>query len=215
MKPSIHVVVATFGSLDWFERGEETAREAFESSGADFVIHRHGDNLAQARNLGVGDNWKFPGLGLHLVFLDADDRLCNGYCDILRDAIEAEENGSGANILYQPQTIAWLGDDKYEGEPNFIPDRDMNISNNLVIGTGLSMDHWIEFDPALPALEDWDFFLRMISLGAKVKQVPGMIYEVGVSNPNPRNAPGQNQNQAYQAIRNKNIRVSNYLWESK
>lgn len=201
---TVGVVVATFGDSEWATEGWDTHVLARRSN-ADQIVHIHGENLASARNEG----WRSLDTD-YVVFLDADDGLASGYCDVLRCNLEE------GNVLYQPQTVAFDADTEvWEGEPNFIPDRDINISNNLVIGTAVKREFCIEFDPALPALEDWDFFLRMISLGAKVKQVPGMIYEVGASNPNPRNAPGQNQNIAYQAIRNKNIRVSNYLWEIK
>lgn len=201
---TVGVVVATFGDSEWYSDGQEALSIA-RVAHADEYIHIYGDNLASARNKG----WKSLSTD-YVVFLDADDGLAPGYCDVLKSNLE------DGNILYQPQTVASDVDrNTYQGEPNFIPDRDMNVSNNLVIGTAVKREFCIEFDPVLPALEDWDFFRRMIYKGAKVKQVPGMIYEVGVCNPNPRNAPGANQNQAYQAIRNKNIRVSNYLWESK
>ena len=172
-------------------------------SGADKVIHVHDENLAFARNRGARD------IGTdYIVFLDADDLLSENYCGILKGYLEE------GNILYQPETRGFYPDGSLDAESNFIPDRNMNESNNLVIGTAVTARYGLEFDPILRALEDWDFFLRMIATGAKVKQCPGMVYLVGV-NEQSRNAPSGAHNEAYGIIRRKGIAVSDYLLESK
>lgn len=200
---TVGVVIATFGENIWRLAAEGHVAIAKDCYGADEVIHVHGSDLASARNQGARE------IGTdYIVFLDADDKLCYNYCGILKENLEE------GNILYQPQTMA-MKNGLYEGEPNFIPDRDMNVSNNLVIGTAITARYGVEFDPVLPALEDWDFFLRMISLGAKVKQVPGMVYYVGQDRDDSRNAPSGAHDQAYQIIRRKGIQVSDYLWEYK
>lgn len=199
---TVGVVIATFGENIWRLAAESHVAIAKDCYGADEVIHVHGSDLASARNQGARE------IGTdYIVFLDADDKLCYNYCGILKENLEE------GNILYQPQTMA-MKNGLYEGEPNFIPDRDMNVSNNLVIGTAITARYGVEFDPVLPALEDWDFFLRMISLGAKVKQVPGMVYYVGIYDFS-RNSPSGDHDQAYQIIRRKGIQVSDYLWEYK
>lgn len=201
--PTVGVVIATFGEWKWQEEGADTCLSIEHLPNVDNVIHIHGDDLASARNQGAKE------IGTdYIVFLDADDFLCDDYVNVLKENLEP------GNVLYQPQTIAWFGDDKFEGRPEFIPDRNMSISNNLVIGTAVTSRYGVEFDSTLPALEDWDFFLRMISLGARVKQVPGMIYYVGI-NENSRNNPTGDHNKAYQMIMRKNIQVANYLLEVK
>lgn len=200
---TVGVVIATFGNREWELRGLERAALTRLDSGADHVISIHGDNLAFARNKGARE------IGTdYIVFLDADDALDIGYCDILKEYLEE------GNILYQPETQGMYADGTFDESSNFIPDRNMTESNNLVIGTAVTAKYGLEFDPILNALEDWDFFLRMIANGAKVKQCPGMIYLVGV-NPESRNAPSGPHNEAYGIIRRKGIQVSDYLLESK
>lgn len=200
---SVGVVVATFGDEKWRTLGEETAAAASLTSGADSILHIHDNNLAVARNAGarrIGTDY--------IVFLDADDLLCENYCGILKESIEE------GNILYQPETRGMYPDGTIDPISSFIPDRNMSDSNNLVIGTAITARYGVEFDPVLPALEDWDFFLRMIATGAKVKQVPGMVYYIGV-NQNSRNSPEGSHNEAYNIIKRKGIHVSNYLLENK
>ena len=195
---TIGVVIGTYGSGDWYEDGEFCAEEALATSGADKVVHIHDWSLAAARNAGAEE------IGTdHIVFLDADDKLAPGYCDVLRTYLEP------GNLLYQPETLGWYGDEKYDEYSSFIPDRDMNVSNNLIIGTAVTASHMVQFDPALPALEDWDFFLRMISQGAKVKQCPGLIYHVGIHDDS-RNANEETQNISHNIILRKGIKVSDY-----
>ena len=202
---TVGIVIPTFGEEFWQVKSKMLAAEArYDGYGADEILCVHGDSLASARNQGARE------IGTdYIVFLDADDRLCYNYCGILRDNLEE------GNILYQPQTQGMIDYQLSDEPPNFIPDRDMNVSNNLVIGTAITAKYGVEFDPVLPALEDWDFFLRMISLGAKVKQVPGMVYYVGQDRDDSRNAPSGAHDQAYQIIRRKGIQVSDYLWEYK
>lgn len=200
---TVGVIVATFGPSEWEIRGLETAEQARLTSGADKVLHVHDENLAYARNRGARE------IGTdYIVFLDADDLLSENYCGILKVYLEE------GNVLYQPETRGFYPDGSLDAESNFIPDRNMNESNNLVIGTAVTARYGLEFDPVLRALEDWDFFLRMIANGAKVKQCPGMVYLVGV-NPESRNAPSGAHNEAYGIIRRKGITVSDYLLESK
>lgn len=200
---TIGVVVATFGSREWELRGLEKASLTRATAGADHVISIHADNLAAARNKGARE------IGTdYIVFLDADDELCYNYCEVLRGYIEP------GNILYQPETRGMYPDGSLDETSNFIPDRNMSESNNLVIGTAVTAQYGVEFDSVLKALEDWDFFLRMIATGAKVKRCPGMVYLVGV-NENSRNAPSGAHNEAYGIIRRKGIKVSDYLLESK
>ncbi|RTK94025.1 glycosyltransferase family 2 protein [Candidatus Saccharibacteria bacterium] len=201
---TVGIVIGTFGSDEWNDRGDQKKEACRTLLGVDNIIHVHGDNLARARNIGARN------IGTdYIVFLDADDMLCYNYCDILKKNILL-----GQNILYQPQTIGWFEKTgAFVGAPEFIPDRNMSVSNNLVIGTAVPTSFCIEFDPVLPALEDWDFFLRMILNGAKVKQCPGMVYFVGL-NENSRNSPTSgNHDTAYQIIRRKNLNVSNYILE--
>lgn len=199
---TIGVVISTFGSDEWASRGRKLADYTVTHNSADEVLHVHSDSLASARNEGAGK------IGTdHIIFLDADDRLQPQYCDILR------ENLVDDNLLYQPETLGWYKEtDTYDKFSNFIEDRDMNVSNNLVIGTAITAKHFVGFDEKLDALEDWEFFLRMILNGAKVKQCPGMVYVVGV-NQDSRNSPTGMHNRAYQEIRKRGYKVKDYAWK--
>lgn len=199
---TVGVGVATFGSSEWKERGLWTQKQILNRTAVDDIAHVHSDSLASARNelIEILD-------AEYIVLVDADDLVCDNYCDILKSYII-----DNSNVLYQPSTIGLYEDGTLEGAPTLIPDRDMNISNNLVIGTAFRKDCAGIFDSSLHALEDWDFFLQMLFSGAKIKQCPNLVYEVGIFMDNSRNNNRYNHDAAYSIIRKRRSgRVSGYL----
>lgn len=170
------VVVATFGSMAWRERGQEAAASAY-ATGADQVIVHHGSSLADARNIGLMDIETD-----YVCFLDADDRLDPLYFTAFRAFVDRDRD-----LLYQPQ-VALI--DRPSEPPVTLKVRDIRLANSLVIGT-VAPTALVKsvggFDHALPILEDWDLWIRCVMAGAGIRQCPGMIYWVG-KNDAPRNA---------------------------
>jgi glycosyltransferase involved in cell wall biosynthesis len=131
---SIGVVISTFGDDKWRSKGESLVAYTQDTSGASNVLHTHGDCLASARNAGARN------IGTdYIIFLDADDKLGDDYCRVLRDSL------IDGNVLYQPETIGWYTDGSTDETSNFIPDRNMKDSNNLVIGTAVRAEFCVEF----------------------------------------------------------------------
>lgn len=190
---TLGVVVATFGSEGWYAQGFEKSCAIRESwSVPENVIHSHVYNggLAEARNRGI-ESLETE----YIVICDGDDMLTPGFEEAMLEAISDRPG----NYLYQPSSLG-VTDGVVDNEPHLIPDRDMNISNHLIIGTVFSKKYAERFDHTLPALEDWDFFAKMIYAGAKVIQVPNAIYEVHVR-PHSRNKDDVAHGVAYRTIK--------------
>lgn len=187
----VEVIVATYGSEEWSERGSEAAAEALLTSGADVVSTLHGSSLAATRNeLAEKSDADY------LIFLDADDRLGEGYVDILKEKYLDSE----LDLLYKPSTLGWYPDGSYDDELGMIRTHDLAVRNEMVIGTALRRKDFPGFDECLDGLEDWDLFLRMYLDGAKIRECPEMVYIVGV-NDNSRNM--KSNRGAYQMVRAK------------
>lgn len=202
----VGVIVATFGSDEWRTLGEERASEiASFWSNADLVSHVHGESLAAARNTGINQSEAD-----YIIICDADDSLDERYEEVLMQNIKV------GDFLYQPSTLGVYSDGTEDDEAHLIPDRDMNVTNSLVIGTVFPRGVNARFDPSLDALEDWDFFAKVIMEGYKVIPCPDMIYRVGIRE-NSRNKDARLHNRAYQEIRRRPYigRLHNYMEESE
>lgn len=186
---TVGIIISTFGSDEWMLRGMDLALETVQSGP---VIHSHADTLHQARNGGADmmiqehdPEW--------LVFLDADDSLASGYVEGIL---------AGTGDLRQPMTVGLIIDE-WDGEPNLIPAADsLMVRNWLVIGTGVRAAMFQEVGGFrdLPALEDWDLWLRCWKAGAVIGTAPEAIYEIGIKE-NSRNSPTGDHGRAYEMIR--------------
>lgn len=192
----IGVVVATFGSEGWRERGEETLKAGRGDQPQAEWLHVHAKTLGEARNRGA----RYLTLAHNvdwLVFLDADDSLDKAYLTEMADAVVGDRD------IYRPNTIGVYPDGSTDPEPVMIPRRHLGAANCIVVGAMCSAQLFDEvggFDCHLPALEDWDLWIRMVLAGSEVHDVPTAIYRVGV-NPDSRNQPDHNQSNAYKTIR--------------
>lgn len=169
------IAIGTFGAANWKLKGEVLSLRVCNM--ADDVIAVHGETLAEARNLAaqmLPTKW--------VVFLDADDELKPDYIDQMRIAAEP-------NVLLQPATLGCV-DGVYDDYPVVIPSRDLYKANYMVIGTAVERDRFFEVGGFrnLPALEDWDLWIRLVISGSVVKRVPFAVYVVHVSE------DGRNQN---------------------
>lgn len=188
---SVGIVVGTYGSEEWRQKGLEAAASVVTQAE---VCHVHSDTLARARNEGA--------FGFHvrsvknpdwLIFLDADDRLDPNY-------VESMLKGTGD--IRKPSTIGVYPDGTMDDAPCMIPTRDLRTSNHIVIGAmcNANLFHQVGGFRELDALEDWDLWIRMTLAGASVVECPDAVYRVGV-NPNSRNSNSNAHNRIYNQIR--------------
>lgn len=183
------IVIGTFGHEDWNMIGTVLMHETEEKFPEAKVVHvHHESSLGAARNEGaslVDSEW--------LIFLDADDRLGDGYVEAM---------STGKRLLRQPATRGFYPDGTKDDEAVIIPERNFRRSNHLVIGTACShalFDHVGGFDEELQALEDWDLWLRMWLEGAEWEPIPEAVYWVHVTDSS-RNTQTAVHHDAYRKI---------------
>lgn len=172
------IVVGTFGDSEWADRGREVAARYF--SQADQIVHCHANDLATARNHGAAQLETD-----YVVFLDADDGLESDYVEQFKSCVSPEKD-----LLYQPLT-SYVTSDGWS-QPEFLESHDINVYNCLVIGTVCPRETFLSlggFDKKLPALEDFDLWLRFLHRGFVVRKVPAMVYNITVRD-------GRNSNKA-------------------
>lgn len=168
----ITVIIATFGSEEWGERGLQTYEKAL-TWGADDVICAHvpRGSLAQTRNWAVGEantEW--------ICFVDADDDLAPGYIDAMKNAPH-----SGEALLAPALCLS--------GKMIPLEDRDITVMNPCAIGTVLRKTTFVAAGGFWEerAWEDWSLFRRCWLLGAPVIHVKDAVY-LANSTPTGRNA---------------------------
>ena len=180
---NVSVLVSTFGSKEWEDRGSATAAAAhryLKSDGLREVAHVHlsDGTLAQARNLAAAQ-----ARGTWLCFLDGDDSLSPDYA---RGVL------SGWADLRQPKTTYSSPDGTQRSVPAFIPPApggDLRKGNWLVIGTAVRQAMFEEvggFDE-YDAWEDFALWLKCVRAGAKIGKAPKSIYHIGPVLPSGRN----------------------------
>jgi glycosyltransferase involved in cell wall biosynthesis len=178
--------VATFGQGvydEWALRGAKTLER--NKAGFDQAVHIHASSLASARNEVIDlleTEW--------IVLLDADDDLMPGYAEAVR-------RGAESGHLLQVKTIGRV-DGLLETEAVYIPRSNMWDRNYLIIGTVFEKKFAPQFT-GLPILEDWEFWMRMISAGHDVKQIDA-TYIVDVNNTG-RNSDAKTHAYVYNEIR--------------
>lgn len=205
MNQTVAIVVGTFGSEAWKDRGRaltEAMQQQFEDSdrvGA--VVHTHASaGLARARNDGAGVAQNHD-LGW-LCFLDGDDTLAPDYMDAMFEAIELECSLDEADTTNRRMVMVpsrqWLDADTGvpDDEPEFIETgRPLMHLNRVVIGALVPTDLFFEvggFDPGIPLYEDWHLWLRCERAGADFVDVPAAVYQAR------RSPEGRNFGQAKQ-----------------
>jgi glycosyltransferase involved in cell wall biosynthesis len=190
----ITVIIATFGSEAWRQKGLEAFEKALHW-GADDVIQAHAPDLTLAESR----NWAAEGVETEWIcFVDADDDLAPGY-------IEAMKNADGPNNALLAPALCLAGE--------MIPleDRDIQTMNPCAIGTVLRKEDFLRAGGFWEerAWEDWSLFRRCWLLGCPVVHVKGAIY-VANSTPTGRNATVENPEQLH-----KEIVASHVKWLAK
>lgn len=176
------VIIPTFGDRAVWDAHaarawESVAAQTFRDAD---VVHVHADTLQTARNDAAAH-----ATGEWLCFLDADDTLDPRY---LEDMFKVADGLDGPWLL-QPSTLGVYPDGSTDDEPVLIPAQVSILTSNwMVIGTLVRRDQFLEVGGFrdLPALEDWDLWIRCVQAGAQLATVPDAIYRVGV-NPGSRN----------------------------
>lgn len=165
---SISVMVATFGSDEWDRRGAALASSLADRQSGHEVFHYHGSGLGQARN-----HCAKEASGDHLIFVDADDDINDGYCDRMLERVE------DGDVLIQPAT-EYVRDGQVTKARHLIEGRSSILEMNwLVIGTMVNATLFERvggFDEQLPIYEDWDLWIRCVQAGAKLLQAPEAVY---------------------------------------
>lgn len=175
-KPTVSVVIGTYGTDEWKARGERLADET-QWPGLNFteVIVCHADTLAEARNSGANE-----ARGDWLVFLDADDFLSPSYlvevalyggtADILCPSVRGFRMVLQDNMDYD---LEWL-----DPEPHLPKVTPLIKQNYLPIGAFIKYETFEQaggFDDWV-VLEDWAFWLECESNGATFGQIPEACY---------------------------------------
>lgn len=180
--PWLSVIVATFGSNEWRNAGEEAAA-TIPSGATPIVVHLPYGNLALARNTGLS-KVTTP----YVTWLDADDALTPDYVDAM---------ATGTADLRQPAVDGWTGSVVQAPRcgmhgPQHIPERECLAYGNpfsmgAVVRTELAKAH--PFDPRWPVLEDFAFWRAICANPwVSVEVIEAAIYRVRrIPNPAPRN----------------------------
>lgn len=214
----IAVIVATYGSKEWFDRGDAALAKAMASQGSTVTYFRwHSETLAGSRNsAAVHVTDRSPAVDA-LCFLDADDELAPGYCEaMLRAPFKAELDSLDRQMGPEPRRI-YVPRVRYivDGQPQPVQDlhdvtghRPLLEINYAVVGSVVPRDLFLAvggFDPQLPIYEDWDLWLRCERAGVEFIDVPDAVYEAE-RRPDSRNVghPGL-AGQWYEVIRNREI----------
>lgn len=184
--PSFGIAIGTFGAPSWRLKGDALVIKFMDM--AEDVVHVHAETLCDARNcaaIQLNTDW--------IIFLDADD-------DLKSDYIKEMKIGAEPGMLLQPATLGCV-DGKYDNYPVVIPPKDLYKANYLVIGTAVERERFIEVGGFrdLPALEDWDLWIRLVISGCSVKRVPFAVYIVNVM-PDSRNQNTQQHHQVYRKV---------------
>ncbi len=178
----ISILICSFGDDSWRRLAAERALPSALGQGAEEVRHWHSPDLslAETRNAAARE-----AAGTHLLFLDADDALGDGFLLAMRETA-AQRVQDGRALLFP--AVSYVQDGE-ESEPTILGGgRPLIEINRAVIGSLVPRDVFLEVGGFrdLPALEDWDLWLRVSEL-VPLLPVPEAVYRVFVR-PRSRNA---------------------------
>lgn len=153
------------------------------------LIEQHNQGLSAARNAGIKS-----ANGKRLIFLDADDFFYDDALAVIFNEAELVDDATMVQYGYAyiteqkesilrkviPVSKEQLIPDIFYGVPG--PCHTLAVSKALVDECG-------SFDTSLKSLEDWDFWIRAVKCGAKIKTIPQpLVYYRYVKNSMSRNA---------------------------
>lgn len=170
----VTVVVATFGEGHWRDLANNRAIPSAQRLGVQ-VIHAHAEALHDARNAGLAEVDTE-----HVVFLDADDELEDGYFDAM-DTGTADVRAPAVRYI-RNQRSARSAMPRVAGHSHACVADCLVHGNWLVVGACARTDllrqvggWWPE-----PLYEDWSLWLRCYKAGATVEPIPAAVYRAHV-----------------------------------
>lgn len=165
----ISVCIASYGTEEWYDRAWSHAYPSTIGQGAEVVVfHDRNGTVASTRNEAARQAH-----GDWLIFLDADDRLAEGY-------VEAMERALNGPALYLPRTsfVSFTAQNRVH-PPQFMPDCSLRDGNPMIIGTMVPRQLFLDnggFTENVPLYEDWMLFAQLWKRGAPIIKVPNAIY---------------------------------------
>ncbi len=190
----ISVLVCSCGSDRWRQLAQEAVASVSNKDCEIISLHdEEVDNISITRNKAA----KFAQTPW-ICFLDADDTFAPCYISEMNKAIR--DNGF-RDAIYRPATIGIYKDGTVDEESIMIPRKNLLQANFIVIGAVIDRERFLEvgcFDESLPALEDWDLWIRLTRTGSDIIDVRNSIYQVHV-NDDGRNS--SEHSKAYSIIR--------------
>ena len=117
---TVAVIISTFGSKDWIHLANSRAKpSAVRQNPTELIMSHHDSSLSEARNLGAAQ-----ASTSHLIFLDADDELEDGYVQAMLSARE--------DLRYP--SVRYVSEGEPEPPIEEIPSRNLITGNHIVIG---------------------------------------------------------------------------------
>ena len=179
-------IVINDGSTD---NTKEVAALYTEKDNRIKLIDQHNQGLSAARNSGI-KNAK----GKRLIFLDADDFFYDNALGIISKAAEAVDETTMIQYGY-----AYITEQKENILRNVLPVQKKQLIPDIFYGvpgpchtiaiSKMLVDECGPFDTSLKSLEDWDFWIRAVKCGAKIKTIQQpLVYYRYVNNSMSRNA---------------------------
>lgn len=198
----IGVVVGTFGSEEWMNKGVETCNSLSNQTLLHKSVAVHGESLMDARNRGAEyliDTYDVD----WLCFLDADDSLDPLYLEKMQQKVEDRDNG---DFLIQPSTVLAV-DGVQIGEAQLIPKKPILDQNWMVIGTLVKASTFTKVGGFAdwPIYEDWDLWIRCHRAGAGFTTQPEAVYIITPSTDSRNNQDRDIQVKYYNEIRNQYV----------
>lgn len=219
---NVSIIVATFGSIEWANRGNLTA-DAARSYGTYSVINTHLDDgtLAEARNLsakGADADW--------LCFLDAGDELEPGYLVAMWKTMRHWNLARRGDLRDNPlllvpalRRVHHAANGQTHREPPVIPDWERLLIdlNCAVIGTLVPRQLFLQVGGFRdwPIYEDWDLWLRCVRAGARMVPVPDAVYCAHVEDGSRNVGDRDVANRTYALIRAEHDDVEPGWWRDR
>lgn len=191
------ILIGTYGHTVWTHRARQHALPSALGQGGDVIARHTADGtLAEIRNALAAE-----ALTDYVVFLDADDKLADGYVAALgaafvrymRSGVGTVMTESGPRPVKHGELLPWpvlvpalqyVRDGVCIGEAE-IPawDRSILDVNSCCIGTAYPRDFFLRLGGfgAEPVYEDWVLALRAVVAGAVLVPVPDAVYCATVS----------------------------------